>query len=45
MAEKKTTTVYHPAFADVSEEVPTGDVDSWTEAGWRKTKPKAPASE
>lgn len=33
----KTITVYHPSFADVSEDVPTDQVDAWTEAGWRKT--------
>lgn len=33
--------LYHPAFADVVEEVPADRVEAWTEAGWRKTKPKA----
>lgn len=41
MADAKVTKLYHPAFADVVEEVPAGDVDAWVEAGWRKTKPKA----
>lgn len=36
----KTTTVYHPTFTDVSEEVPVDDVESWVEAGWRKTPHK-----
>lgn len=37
MAEHKTTTVYHPAFADVSQEVPAADAEKWADAGWRKT--------
>jgi hypothetical protein len=37
MADTKTTTVYHPAFADVSQQVPAADVEKWAEAGWRKT--------
>ena len=41
MADSKPTKLYHPAFADVVEEVPAADVEAWTEAGWRKTKPKA----
>lgn len=36
----KTTKVYHPAFADVSEDVPANDVEAWVEAGWRKTSLK-----
>lgn len=41
MADAKMTTLYHPTFADTTAEVPTADVDDWTEQGWRKTKPKA----
>jgi len=37
MAENKTVTVYHPAFENVSQEVPAADVESWVDAGWRKT--------
>lgn len=37
MADPKTVIVYHPALADVSNEVPAADVEAWTEAGWRKT--------
>lgn len=37
MAESKTVTVYHPAFANVSQEVPAADAEKWAEAGWRKT--------
>lgn len=33
----KTVIVHHPAFSDVSQEVSADDVESWTEAGWRKT--------
>jgi len=41
MAEPKPVTVYHPAFDDVSQEVPAADVETWVEAGWRKTPHKA----
>jgi hypothetical protein len=41
MAEPKTVTVYHPAFPDVSRDVPAADLDNWTEAGWRKTPLKS----
>lgn len=37
----KPVKLYHPAFADVIEEVPAADVDRWVDAGWRKTKPKS----
>lgn len=37
MADPKPVAVYHPAFADVSQEVPAADVEKWVEAGWRKT--------
>lgn len=39
MAEK-TRTVYHPNDADVSYDVPEGDVQDWKEQGWRVTEPK-----
>lgn len=41
MADPKPVTVYHPAFADVSQEVSATDADQWVEAGWRKTPHKA----
>jgi len=41
MADSKPTKLYHPAFADVVEEVPADRVDQWTDAGWRKTPLKA----
>ncbi len=34
-----TKRVYHPTL-DTWQDVPDGDVDSWADAGWRKTAPK-----
>ena len=31
--------VYHPTL-NTWQDVPDGDVDSWADAGWRKTAPK-----
>jgi len=39
MADKpapKTTTVYHPHFSDVSEEVSADRAADWHDAGWLK---------
>lgn len=37
MTDPKFVTVYHPTFAEVSEEVQESYVAEWTDAGWRKT--------
>ena len=41
MAESKSVTVYHPAFADISKTVSASEVDEWVAAGWRKTPLKS----
>ena len=39
MAEQKNKRVFHPSLNQWYD-VPEGDVESWAEQGWRKTKPK-----
>lgn len=34
-----TKRVYHPTLPTYRD-VPSGDVDAWVEAGWRKSRPK-----
>lgn len=36
-----TITVHHPTLVDVTREVDKADADQWTDAGWRKSEPKA----
>lgn len=41
-----TRTLYHPTLAGVTQDVRDSEVESWAEAGWRKTKPATePATE
>jgi hypothetical protein len=40
--EPKSVTLYHPTLAGVTREVPAAAVESWSEQGWLKNKPKNP---